>query len=71
MLDGKEDILKLPRGKEYPDSDTLRFVPDFEECVKMGIDAIELKNERNFHYILYGWDCECILVLNKEKIILL
>lgn len=71
-----EDLFKLPRydylNKEYnyyydifPD----RYDIDFEKCIEMGIDAIELCNiKRTLYYALYGWDCESILILNKDII---
>jgi len=51
--------------------------PDFEELVDNGVDAIwlTLKGERETRLSvtrqnLYGWDCECVLVLNPECIII-
>jgi len=49
--------------------------PDFEKMVKLGIDAIWLteqgqwdtrsaSNSKN----LYGWDCECALIMNPGGI---
>ena len=50
--------------------------PDFEELVKQGYDIIhfDLTNDKstdwhkNMYFTLYGWDCDCILVLNKDVI---
>ena len=60
---------------------TGNYVLDFESMVESGIDAIHLteqgqeKTRLGFGYAspletknLYGWDCECVLVLNKEII---
>lgn len=54
---------------------------DFEEMVKNGIDAIELHlSEEDFsayksfgdglYYKLYGWDCDSILIMNPDIIIM-
>ena len=52
---------------------------DFEECLRQGWDAIELcwygeeyKDQRgtdNMYYGLYGWDCDCILILNPDVVV--
>lgn len=51
---------------------------DFEECLNEGIDAIELGwygdewadvKDDDMYMALYGWDCDCILVLNPDVII--
>lgn len=51
---------------------------DFEKCLHLGIDAIELcwygDEYRDvafgdLHYELYGWDCDSIVVLNPDAII--
>ena len=38
---------------------------DFEKLEKK-YDAIELKNSWKFHWPLYGWDCNCILIMNPD-----
>lgn len=38
---------------------------DFEKLSKE-YDAIELKNSWKFHWPLYGWDCNCILIMNPD-----
>ena len=44
------------------------YLIDFEQCLKNGIDAIELYFSDNpaFYYLLYGWDCDSILILNPN-----
>lgn len=51
---------------------------DFEECLKQGIDAIELcwygeeyhaNHEDNLHFALYGWDCDSIIILNPDIVL--
>lgn len=50
---------------------------DFEKCLQMGIDAIELRyfgdwgkslHNDTLYWDLYGWDCDCILILNPDCI---
>jgi hypothetical protein len=45
--------------------------PDFEKMLKMGYDAIHLTERgqiatRFGEPSLYGWDCECVLVMNPD-----
>lgn len=44
---------------------------DFEEMLRKGIDAVELhlSEDKELYFELYGWDCDSILVLNKEVIV--
>lgn len=38
---------------------------DFEK-LSQDYDAIELMNEQVFHWALYGWDCNSILIMNPD-----
>lgn len=45
--------------------------PDYEEMLRFGVDAIYLtergqEQTRFSHPGLYGYDCECVLVMNPE-----
>lgn len=61
-----EDLQKIPIRRKGAFADDIWLI-DFEECVERGIDAIELMDiEKGLYYPLYGWDCECILILNPE-----
>ena len=43
---------------------------DFEEIVRIGIDALEFTlGNGELYFPLYGWDCDSILILNKSIII--
>lgn len=47
--------------------------PDFEAIHEAGVDAVYLtqQGERETRFndpSLYGWDCECVLVMNSEAI---
>ena len=61
-----EDLQNLPiRQKDFLVGEF--YIIDFEECVKRGIDAIELMDiGKGLYYPLYGWDCESILILNPD-----
>lgn len=72
LIDGLTSLNKLPRR------DTGRFGPnslyliDFEQCLRNGIDAIELMlygpAENELYWALYGWDCDSVLVMNPDCI---
>lgn len=80
-LNKPSDCDKLPLYKNNIDSTffdrTERFI-NFEECLKQGIDAIEVvdiwgrENPDHYdymetlYYALYGWDCDSILILNPD-----
>ena len=72
------DLKRLPEYKNY-------IVPgrwyciDFEKCVELGYDAIELhisEEERIddaepfecLYFRLYGWDCDSILIMNPDVV---
>ena len=78
------DLIGLPRNpvaKELLLSDTNMIYLDFEQLVKDGYDAIELhlseekfdvdvwRSMDNLYWKLYGWDCDSILVMNAEVIV--
>ena len=65
----KEDLNDLPKEKsEY--SGSMKFL-DFEAIRKSGIDAIELHLSEDYrlYWDLYGWDCDCILIMNPDIVI--
>jgi len=74
VIDSFEDLEKLPHITEELGPFAILEVPDFEALLLDGVQAIFLtekgQNEtrlttpRN----LYGWDCESVLVLDKECI---
>jgi hypothetical protein len=72
------DLYQLP-GATDSLSEFSSYCIDFEQCLKNGIDAIELrcfgdwKNQdpmetRDLYFKLYGWDCDSILILNPDCI---
>ena len=44
---------------------------DFEELVRQGYDAVELELSRDgkLYWALYGWDCDSIVILNRDVIV--
>ncbi len=69
-IDSLPDALEMPWISVY---DIMEF-PDFEAMARMGIDAIWLteRGERETRFThprsLYGWDCECVLIMNPAGI---
>ena len=69
-----DDLKRLPNKK----CELWSVIPDFEECLRWGYDAIELcwYGEEyqtlavdDIHFTLYGWDCDSIVILNPESVI--
>lgn len=46
-------------------------IPDFEKLLDQGYDAIELKLSADWglYQVLYGWDCDSIVVLNPDVVV--
>ena len=63
-----EDLVGLPEDgmSEFKISGTVCL--DFEKMRKSGIDAIELhlSEDHRLYWALYGWDCDCILIMNPD-----
>jgi len=80
----RADVEALPRQQlPEPYHSILKdsIFPDFEALLNSGYDAIEFhlseepKADKGIgfglYFSLYGWDCDSLLVLNPQKIILL
>lgn len=72
LIDGLTSLNKLPRrdtGRLGPNS---LYLIDFEQCLRNGIDAIELMlygpAQNELYWALYGWDCDSVLVMNPDCI---
>jgi hypothetical protein len=67
-----ENIEDLPKNKELFDGTSSTFFKflDFEQ-IKEKYDVIihDISKHPCLYWLLYGWDCDCILVLNKEVIV--
>ncbi len=75
VITNKDKLHELPR---IPSGTALMYPIDFEECVRRGIDAIELLcygreysdiTDTDLHYSLCGWDCDSIVVLNPNIVV--
>ena len=64
------DLRGLPRGDTFG-LDLGMVCLDFEELVKQGYDAVELELSRDWelYWALYGWDCDSIVILNRDVIV--
>ena len=66
-------IRSLQDVKDMPLAETeikIYYIPDFEKMLADGWDAIELHLSEcdQLYWALYGWDCDCILIMNKDII---
>lgn len=61
------DLNALPQQKHEKH---LAYDIDFEAMIQSGFDAIELhlSEDPELYWELYGWDCDSILILNKDVI---
>jgi len=82
-INNKEDLTELPKmeplvvnGKELPTL-TPWVLLDFEKLLADGVDAIQVNMSNDtatsftdgLYQALYGWDCDSVLVMNKDIII--
>lgn len=65
VLRDSYDLKKLPKLKSEIFNSW--YLIDFEKA-KEKYDAIEFYVNDDLYFKLYGWDCNCVLVLNKECI---
>jgi hypothetical protein len=71
------DLDDLPKAESPFSCISSWILLDFENLMKNGVDAIQvnMSDDRNtdiinrLYFRLYGWDCDSILVMNKEVII--
>lgn len=69
-----DDLRGLPRNKSLVGFDSInKYWLDFESILASGVDAIEIhisednsEWENSLYYALYGWDCDSILIMNKN-----
>lgn len=78
VISSMADLMRIPIRKESSGYWLWGTIPDFEECLRHGYDAIELcwygeeyQNlaKDNMYDTLYGWDCDSIVVLNPEVVV--
>ncbi len=67
-INSVEELGKYPKDKKCIDIGTY-YCLDFEG-LKKSYDAIEINisNDKRLYWDLYGWDCDSILILNKNVI---
>ena len=71
------DLDALPKAESIIPSFSAWVVLDFEELLRTGVDAIVLNMSEevpksatdSLYFKLYGWDCDSILVMNKDVIL--
>jgi hypothetical protein len=73
IIDSADKLYKLPKIKmnNSPILGSYNVYLDFEK-LKKDYDAIEVLISKDFdrlYWDLYGWDCDCILIMNKDIII--
>lgn len=75
-----EELRSLPENGAYKNEEYKNVLSrsvikdikclDFEKLVTMGYDAIlvNISSDQRLYWALYGWDCDSLLVFNKEII---
>lgn len=80
IISKTEDLYALPNLKFDKYKYIKDYYIDFEKCLSLGIDSIELcwygeeykyVRNGNLHYDLYGWDCDSIVILNPDAIVIM
>lgn len=69
-INSVDDVRMMPRQGDFMHLDGDRVIPDFYGMKSAGVDVIEfnLSNDWHLYDALYGWDCDCILVLNPDVV---
>jgi len=60
--------LCLDYSSRYPFTKN-EFYPDFKKLLDLGYDAMEVYMTDTIYMDLYGWDCDSLLVLNPNCVI--
>ena len=73
-INSRNDMDGLPRNKTLElsfETELIWISLDFEKILADGIDAIQLNlsNDDDLYFVLYGWDCDSILIMNKDIIV--
>lgn len=69
FIDSTEILSRLPINARTPVESWTCL--DFDSILKSGIDAIDVNITKcwSLYDALYGWDCDSILILNKDIIV--
>jgi len=69
IITKKEELEKLPKQNLPEDYNSLFVALDFEKLAKQ-YDAMEvlISEDSGLYWDLYGWDCDSILIMNKDVI---
>lgn len=76
VIHNLNDLRQLPMVRDVPPGMWEEI--DFVECLRRGIDAVELcwygeeyQDQRadDLYLALYGWDCDSIVALNPDAVI--
>lgn len=72
-IESIKDLESLPKCKSLLAEQLEVNIPwvllDFEALQKSGVDAIEVDMNMGLYFALYGWDCDCILVMDPDVIV--
>lgn len=77
VISNMTDLRRLPTTESDVSVHWTTLI-DFEECLRQGIDAIELcwygdeyeaQKSDDMYFGLYAWDCDSIIILNPEVVI--
>lgn len=71
IINNVKDLELLPIQNQTPSlcRKPISFL-DFEKLITIGYDAmlVNLSNDYELYWTLYGWDCDSLLVFNKDSI---
>lgn len=72
-INSVKDLKELPKAKQPVEVAGSLFENyiDFEKLLDIGYDAVEvnISSDDRLYMVLYGWDCDSILIMNPKIII--
>lgn len=70
LIDSVDTLRSIPKRNDWP-FDSLWTKIDFKALVRAGVDAVEvsISSDYRLNWILYGWDCDSIVVMNPDVIL--
>ena len=78
QINSIDDLVTLPKASSIIPAPSFWTILDYEKLVENGVDAIQVNMSNDIsaditnglYFQLYGWDCDSMLIMNKEVILI-